>query len=63
MDLKKWKPIYCGYPGYESYGRIFRITVGHILFLLCLVTPGTNWLIPAVLRLKQEIFRLTINNR
>jgi len=64
MNFKKWQPKYTGNPGYKSYGRILKITWFNICCFICLITPGTNWLIPFLYRLnKIELFRVTIHNK
>jgi hypothetical protein len=62
---KKMKfKIKCKRKVYDEYGRIMKFNLFHLLFILCVSTPGTNWLIPFFKRFnKIELCRITLHNK
>ncbi|MGM5487794.1 MAG: hypothetical protein ACQESG_02505 [Nanobdellota archaeon] len=42
----------------QSYGSAVRVPkhlLRGVLSLLCLITPGTNWLLPFVFKIRQDL--------
>jgi hypothetical protein len=55
--------IKCKREVYVTYGKIMKFNLFQFLFLLCISTPGTNWLIPLFKSFdKIEILRITLHN-
>ena len=61
---KMLKRISCGFTPYVTYGRVFKLSAYHIIIIICMVTPCTNWLIPFFIFLSAyELARFTIHNK
>jgi hypothetical protein len=59
---KMLRKVKCAYTPYTTYGKIIFIPLLLILvFIICFVTPCTNWIIPLVYSSVVSIWVLRIN--
>jgi hypothetical protein len=60
MNFKKWKPK-CNKEIYLTYGKIFKVSLFHLLFVLDIFIPSFRLLTYIGYKFKHiEIFRITI---